>query len=341
MPSSPARAAVALAIALAAFAPAAWAGGKSPDPASIEEAKKHMKAGAAFYNDPAGHKCEEALREFTKAHELSGSLNARKGMAICNLELERDGDAIADYTAYLEGKGSSIDAAEKAQIEADLGALKAAVARVTIAADKPGVRVVDVRTPAKGFPIRNAYVIAQKDRTLGLHPGQHVFTASLEGHPDQVWQIDVANGGTYEHTFVFAAAPKATPPVVPPVAPRLEKTRPVPTSVWVTAGVTGALGVAWGVLAVRAKVLGDDYAGLNGTRPRAELDDLRSGVKTANLVADVVLGTAVAALGTTAVLFFTRPTVTREAGKTAEGPRFRLSPTAGLSGGGLLLQGAF
>ena len=53
------------------------------------------------------------------------------------------------------------------------------------------------------------------------------------------------------------------------------------------------------------------------------------------------LGTAVAALGTTAVLFFTRPTVTREAGTTVSGPRFHLSPTAGLSGGGLLLQGAF
>lgn len=343
MPGSrptPFRVAVALAMALSAVAPAARAAGKAPDPAAIEQAKRHMKAGATFYNDPGGHKCEEALREFTKAFELSGSLNARKGMAICNLELERDDDAIADYTAYLEGKGSSIDAAEKAQIEADLGALKAAVARVAISADRPGVRVVDVRTPSKGFPIRNAYTLEKADRTLGVHPGQHVFTASLEGHPDQVWQVDIANGGSYAHTFSFTRAPQPAPaPAL--LTPRLAGARPVPTSVWITAGVTGALGVAWGVLAVRARILNDDFTKVNGTRPAAELEEQRSGVKTANVVADVFLGAAVAALGTTAALYFTRPTIPREAGKAARAPQLRLSPTAGLSGGGVLLQGAF
>ena len=33
-----------------------------PDKAQLAEAKKHMEAGAAFYNDPSGHKCEEAYR---------------------------------------------------------------------------------------------------------------------------------------------------------------------------------------------------------------------------------------------------------------------------------------
>src|ERR1051325_2887154 len=106
---SRATAAFALAVAIGLGAPPVGAQPPTTDPAKLEQAKKHMTAGAAFYNDPSGHKCEEAIREFGKAYELSGSLNALRGMAICNLELERDGDAIAQYQAYLKGKGDKID----------------------------------------------------------------------------------------------------------------------------------------------------------------------------------------------------------------------------------------
>src|SRR5437870_11180479 len=96
------------------LSPVAWGQGAPPaDPTKLEEAKRHMQAGASFYNDPSGHKCEEAIREFGKAYELSGSLNALKGQAVCNLELERDGEAIEQYTKYLQGKGASIDPADK------------------------------------------------------------------------------------------------------------------------------------------------------------------------------------------------------------------------------------
>jgi len=332
---SPSRLAAPLALAaLACAAAPAWAQGKPADPAAIEEAKKHMKAGAAFYNDPAGHKCEEALREFAKAHDLSGSLNALKGMAICNLELERDGDAIDQYTTYLAGKGATLDPEEKRQLEADLNALKAAVATLRLAADRPGVRVTDVRTPSKGFPIRNSYALPDHgDKQLGIHPGQHVLTASLEGYADQVWKTEIANGGTYAHVFSFPA-PDARP-VVPPPAPPVKMTRPVPTAVWVTVGVTGALGIAWGALAVRAKLLNADYAEANGKQPAAQLDAMRSGVKTANVVADVFLGAALASLGTTAVLYFTRPS------RPAPALGLRLAPSVGRSGGGAVLGGSF
>jgi hypothetical protein len=123
------------------------------DPARLEEAKRHMKAGAAFYKDPSGHKCEEALREFRKAYELSGSLNAVKGMAVCDLELERDGESIDLYATYLAGKRDTVDPAERAQVEADLATLRAAVARVSLSANREGVRVTDVRTPV-GAPRR-------------------------------------------------------------------------------------------------------------------------------------------------------------------------------------------
>src|SRR5260221_14542325 len=72
------------------------------DPKALEEAKKHWEAGQAFYNDPSGkHNCEDAVKEFGRAYELSGSVKAARARAICEMELEQDGAAIADYDIYL------------------------------------------------------------------------------------------------------------------------------------------------------------------------------------------------------------------------------------------------
>ena len=328
----------ALAAALLFAGPARAQAPKALDPASIDEAKRHMKAGAAFYNDPAGHKCEEALREFTKAYALSGSLNALKGMAICNLELERDGDAIEQYGAYLKGKGGSLEGAEKAQIEADLNALKAAVATVKVSADKPGVRIVDVRTPARGFPIRNAYALPEEGVVgIGMHPGQHVITASVEGYPDQVWQVEIPNGGTLSHTFHFKKNAAPEPPPGPIAAER-----PFPVSAMVTAGISGAAAITWAALAVRAKVKNADYDKQNGHAGTAELTAMRSDVVKANVAADVLLGVTTAAVGTTVVLYLTRPSRPSSPAGPANRPQgFWVAPAVGISGGGAALGGSF
>ena len=58
-----------LAVLTGTAGPARAQGRPPPTPAALEEARKHMKAGAAFANDPSGQrKCEEALREFAKAY---------------------------------------------------------------------------------------------------------------------------------------------------------------------------------------------------------------------------------------------------------------------------------
>jgi hypothetical protein len=297
--------------------------------AQIEEARRHMKAGAALYNDPSGHKCEEALREFRKAYDLSRSLNALKGMAICNLELERDGDAIEQYTAYLAGKGSALEAGERAQVEADLSTLRAAVANVTISTDRDDVRVTDVRTPAKGYPIRNTYVIPAGGKRLGVHPGQHVLVASAPGQPDQTWSVEILNGGTYAHTFTFTPHGLDTAPAT---------VRPVPAAVYVTAGLTVALAVPWVVFAVRAKQSNDAYQALNGKAPAAQLEEMRNDVKTGNLLADIFMGATAASLTATAILFFTRPS---RPAPPAPRAGILVSPAVGVGGGGAVLNGWF
>jgi hypothetical protein len=326
-------------------------GSPQADPAKLEEAKRHMQAGASFYNDPSGHKCEEAIREFGKAYDLSGSLNALKGMAVCNLELERDGEAIEQYTKYLQGKGSSIDAADKQQIESDLNALKSAVAYITFTAPAGNWKLTDTRTPSRGFPITNRYQIGSNSKRLGIHPGQHTFTASIEGKPDVVWQVEIVNGAKYDHTFEGEKAatpptdkpkvdgPKQPPPKEePPKEEPGKTTRPIPLSAYIVGGLTIAGAGATAGLGARALGKASDYKSKNGNASASDLATLRDGVKSANLVTDIALGVTVAAAVTTTVLIITRPS---KPAKDAKSASWTLAPAAGPSGGGAFLTGTF
>lgn len=343
-------AAITLATVCSVAAPAAFAQGTPPaatDPAKLAEAKRHMQAGAAFYNDPSGHKCEEAIREFGKAYELSGSLNALKGQAICNLELERDGEAIEQYTTYLQAKGAAIDPADKSQVETDLNTLRSSAAFVTFNTDHAGVKITDVRTPSKGFPIINRYPLPMTGRKIGIHPGQHTFTASAEGVPDQTWTVEIINGGKFDHNFEFD---KGKPVVVEGDRverhdePKMVKTRPVPTSAFVMGGVTVALAVPLAIFGVRALGKGSDYEAANGHQPKAALDTLASDVKSANLITDIFLGATVASAAVTTILILTRPTKMvpedpkADASKTS---RVHVLPTVARDGGGVIAVGAF
>ena len=342
-------AAISLATICSVVAPAALAQGAPPaaDPAKIEEAKKHMQAGAAFYNDPSGHKCEEAIREFGKAYELSGSLNALKGQAVCNLELERDGEAIDQYTKYLVAKGAAIDPADKAQVETDVNTLRASVASVSFSTDHAGVKITDTRTPAKGFPITNRYPLPMTGRKIGIHPGQHTFIASTEGMPDQTWTMEIVNGGKFEHTFEFD---KGKPVVVDgdkvekPIEPRMVARRPVPTAVYATGGLTVALAVPFAIFGARALSKGSTFKAANGTKSKTALDGLASEVKKANLISDVFMGATIASAAATVILYATRPTKMVPDSAPADAPKagsFHVLPTVGREGGGALLVGAF
>ena len=313
--------------------------GKKPeeDPKTAE-AKKHMEAGAAFFNDPAGHKCEEAFAEFEKAYDLVGSLNALKGMAFCAMFLERDGEAIELYETLLERKGSQIDRADKQQIESDLKALHTAVAVVTLKTNVAGLTIVDTRTPAKGYPITNRYKIEENQLQLGVHPGAHEFRAQIDGKPEQVWRVEIKNGGSYERSFEFGVTtevPNDKPAPVKVVAP---SSRPIPTSVFIVGGATVALGAAGAVVGVLAKGARADYEAANGKEPdKAQLDAKRSKVVTMNLIADVSFGLALAGVATTVVLIVKRPEKKPEPTKDA----VLFSPWATPQGGGAMVWGTF
>ena len=312
--------------------------GKKPDEdPKVAEAKKHMEAGAAFFNDPAGHKCEEAFAEFEKAYDLVGSLNALKGMAFCAMFLERDGEAIELYETLLERKGSQIDRADKQQIEADLKALRAAVAVVTLKTDVTGLSVVDTRTPAKGYPITNRYKVDEKQLQLGVHPGVHEFKATVDGKPDQVWRIEIKNGEAYNHDFNFGTTVEVQQDKPPPKEPE-KPSRPIPKSVFIVGGATIALGAAGAVVGVLAKGARDEFETANGKETdKAKLESMRSNVVTMNLVADISFGLALAGAATTVVLILKRPEKKPDATQSA----LSFSPWATPQGGGAMVWGTF
>jgi hypothetical protein len=290
-------------------------GPAKPDAEKLEQAKQHMAAGSAFYNDPSGHKCEEALREFSKAYELSGSWKALRAMAICELELERDGDAIKHYEEVLKLGGTQIEAADRTQIERDLQALKSAVAELTFRTNRPNTRIVATRQPSQGLPVTNRYLVTLQGVTVGIHPGQYSFTASADGFPDITWQTEVQNAGKYNKLLEFKEGPGPQTGPAPGPGPDkpVEVERPVPVYVWVMTGVTVASAGVWGTFMGLAAAAKSDYDEKNGTASRTELEDLRSDVVTKNIVADVFIGVTAASLGTTLILYFTRPEVPVEA----------------------------
>jgi hypothetical protein len=326
------------------------------DPAKIAEAKTHMAAGAALYNDPSGHKCEEAYVEFNKAYELSGSLNALKNRAVCALELEKDGEALLDYKRVLAGMGDKLAADEKAQIEKDVMALESAVAWVTIKLDVPKAKISDVRTSSRGLQLSNRYEATAAGVKIGFHPGVHAITATTEDGKEITWKADLSNGSTQEHTFQFSklvTAPTATATATATGAPTATATatstapietpkEPMPGLTKILLGVTGGLAAAAAIgggvvggLALGAK---SDYDALNGkgTTDLKSLQSKRDNVVTMNGIADGMFGgAALFAVGFVVVL------VVQPGKKPKQDTGFMIAPAITPNAGGVTAVGHF
>src|SRR5262249_11180504 len=150
-----------------------------------------------------------------------------------------------------------------AQIENDVRALESAIAWVTFTLDVPKATLDDVRSTSRGASIKNRYDLASNSVKLGIHPGDHTFTVTSEDGKERTWKVTLANGSTQDHAFEFTKEVGVAPP---PPPPRVTRTaRPIPLSVKVMAGVTGALAVGTGVMMGVAVATKGDYEKINGT----------------------------------------------------------------------------
>jgi hypothetical protein len=303
-----------------------------------DEARKHFNAGVALLRDPDGARYEEAYREFKVAYEASPSWKILGNLGLAAMKLERDGEAIAAFERYLsEGKG--LEAGERADVERDLNTLRASTVSVTLTTTPAVISVLDERTPVQGSPIRNRYQSAGGSLKLQVRPGHHVISASVDGKPAQTWEFDAEPGIAHTHDFNLdapptepAAAPTtAAESPAPPSGP--DRSRPVPTGVWVGVAATGALAIGAGVTGVIALGKKSDYEKANGQDP-AKAKGLYDDTKTMNLVTDVLIGAAIVSAGITTYLFIKRP-------ERETGVELRLAPRLGMRESGLSLQGSF
>jgi hypothetical protein len=126
----------------------------------------------------------------------------------------------------------------------------------------------------------------------------------MRGFVDQTWEFEASGSTTPPHVFQME-------PIGAALGPSTVRTRPVPTSAWVTGGLTLSLAAAGGVLGALAVVKHRDFdAENNGMNPQTAQNDKNLG-QTLNIATDAAFGTAIAGAIVTAVLFAQRPTVER------------------------------
>src|SRR5262249_40115770 len=138
-------------LAVATAAPA-----RAADTPISEDAKVHFQAGVNLLKDPDGARYEEAYREFRAAYGASPSYKILGNLALCAMNLERDGESIEEYQTYLE-HAAELDPAEVKQIQTDLATLTAGIVKVTLNVDQPGVSITDSRMPTRGDKVTNLY----------------------------------------------------------------------------------------------------------------------------------------------------------------------------------------
>jgi hypothetical protein len=297
-----------------------------------ESARVHFKAGVNLLQDPSGARYEEAYREFKAAYADSPSPRILGNMGLCAMKLERDGEAIKAYEGYLAGV-PDLSPDERKQIERDLATLRASAVRVRVKINVPGASLVDVRVPVQGGSITNVYGPVQNELEIRIRPGNHTMTAKLRGYPAVNWEFDAQPGANLDHTFELKAdAGPSTP------GPAVERSRPIPTYVWIAGAGSLALAAAGTVTGILALSKNSDFKTANtGTNP-AEAEDIRSSGQTMNVLTDVFLASALVGAGVTAALFFTRPTVEKP---VQTGAFMRVEVGATPSGGGARLIGTF
>jgi tetratricopeptide (TPR) repeat protein len=288
-------------IVLLAAWPASARADEAEDPKRAA-AREHFKAGLAFMEDPAGQQFEQAHRQFKKAYDLSGSVNALQNLAVCAYKLERYGEAISYYQTFLP-KQDKLSQADRTRFEKDLLTMKQSVAYVVLTSKRKPGSVIDTRSATQGS-VTNVYKLRDKPLRLGVHPGQHSFVVTAEKGGEDSWKIAIDEGQTLKHHFGFEAP---------------ARDEGLGTGVWVSGGVGVAAVVAGVALVIvgagKSSAADDKFAehqaakGKKNSPPAhflAELkqaaEDLEQAATTLTTAGAVVLGVGGAAVGAAVVM---------------------------------------
>src|SRR5512133_1704620 len=281
------------------------------------EAQTHFEAGLGYVDDPSGPKWEDAFNEFRLAYKASPTPKLLNNIGVCALNLERDGEAIEAFKAYLAAGGEKdLKPKQRKQIETDIATLSASLVKITLNTVPEAVTIIDKRENAKGETLRNIYQVKGGSAVLGLHPGRHRITAEAEGYAPAEWVVDAAPASSHSRNFELTPEKKPAdagmPAQAPPTSPsqsfnlnsQAKPERRTPTSVYIGLAATGVFAGAATAAGIIALGQSKD---LDKIADAKQAEDKKSDVKTWALLSDIGTGAAVLSAGITAYLYFSAP----------------------------------
>jgi hypothetical protein len=166
-----------------------------------EKASRHFKEGVRYLTTHDPNRFEKAYAQFRTAYADSPSWKILGNVGIVAEALERDGEAIEAYRAYVEGGGKNLSASEREQFTSDSSRLELGSASVSIRIEPDGAWIIDERAPEEGKPIINRYGPSTGTLTLRLRAGRHRLHAELNGHSTEAWEFEALPGGSGSHEF--------------------------------------------------------------------------------------------------------------------------------------------
>ena len=295
---------VALAGVLALTAPALPAFAQNaPTRAQQQEAATRFKKGLELFKDGD---YQAALIEFRRANELAPNFNVLYNIGQVYFQLQDYPNALNALERYMSEGGGNIPSSRRADVQRDIDKLRARTANMEIVVTVPDADVAIDDVVVGKSPMAKPILVSA---------GRHKVTISKVGFTSTSKVVEIASGDSLKvpidpveqkvAPIVVVTDPNKPPdntnvvtPPEPPVAPPPPPPRPVPVAgIVVTSGlVVGA--VVTGVLALGAKSSLQDEV-KSPTATRDSLDSAHSKLTGLALATDILVGSAVVALGVT------------------------------------------
>ena len=273
----------------------------------VEEAKSHYRRARELYEE---NNFRAALVEMTRAYDLSGNAALLFDLGQIHYQLQDYPAALNAFTRYLASNKGDIPPARVAEVQKDMERLKGRIGSLRITSNKRGAQILVDDVVVGTAPLSEPVLVGA---------GRHKIVATADGQTTSPKVVDVAGAEAIEVSLALADGAPA--PSAPPasVEPAPHEKRGAGAVVWVPWAITGGLAVATavtGALALsKSHELSSDLSTAGATR--AQIDDARSATRTMALVSDVLLGTTIAAAGTSLVLTLVNRPAKPQAGQVS------------------------
>jgi hypothetical protein len=251
---------------------------------SVEQARAHFERGVAYYEDGD---YRAASLEFQRAYELQHDYRVLYNLGQVATEMRDYAGAERFFRRYLVEGEDAIPAERRAEVTGELTRLKARIGSLRITTNLKGAEIrVDDR------------LIAQPEAgPVRVSAGRRELVAEKSGYAPVRRVVELLGGDEVSVALIFGPALAEAQGAA---TPRETRFRPLP---WITGIGSAALLLGAGGVGFSAYKDWSDYnAQLDRFTSQGELDQLSARTRTKALIADVLLGAAIAGGAATVIL---------------------------------------